>query len=161
LAHDGTVEVTTSESALARSNRDKIVQLPEGSWGEGGHHLVWLNDRTRWLWETEYRAELRFQQSLGELPWRTNPQVESMLKKAARELLLMQSSDWPFAIHSGAAEDYGIARFSLHWARFDRLVTIATDLAAGKEISAIQQTEIEEADGHDVVFADLELGSWQ
>jgi len=161
LAYDGTVEVVTSDAALSQSSRDKIVHLPEGSWGEGGHHHVWLNDHTRWLWETEYRAELRFQQALAELPWRTNARVEAMLKKAARELLLLQSSDWPFAIHSGAAEDYGIARFSLHWARFDRLVTISQDLAGGKEISLIQRTEIDEADVHDVIFGDVELGLWR
>jgi 1,4-alpha-glucan branching enzyme len=160
LAHDGSVDVTTAEAALSQSNRDKIVQLPEGSWGEGGHHQVWLNDQTRWLWETAGRAEVRFAQLLGELAWRTKPAVEAMLKKTARELLLLQSSDWPFAIHSGAAADYGIGRFSLHTARFDRLATLARDLAAGKTISAVQQTEVAEADAHDVVFGDVELGWW-
>jgi 1,4-alpha-glucan branching enzyme len=160
LAHDGTVELTTSEQALSKSNADKIVHLPEGSWGEGGHHHVWLNDQTRWLWEAEYRAEMRFTQALAELPWRTKPAVEAMLKKTARELLLVQSSDWPFAIHSGAAADYGIGRFSIHMSRFDRLIAIARDVAAGKAITPIQQTEIAEADAHDVIFADVKLESW-
>jgi 1,4-alpha-glucan branching enzyme len=160
LAHDGTVELTTSEQALAKSNLDKIVHLPEGSWGEGGHHHVWLNDQTRWLWEAEYRAEMRFSESVTDLLWRTQPAIQSILKKAARELLLLQSSDWPFAIHSGAAADYGIGRFSVHMSRFDRLITIARDLAAGREISAVQQTEIAEADAHDVIFADVNLETW-
>ena len=157
LAFDGTVEVTSTQHALGQSTLDKIVQLPEGSWGEGGHHHVWLNEQTRWLWETEYRAELRFKELLEQLPWRTNKPIEAMLKKAARELLLLQSSDWPFAIHSAAAADYGIGRFSIHAARFDRLATIAIDLAAGREISPVQQTEIAEADAHDVIFADVNL----
>jgi 1,4-alpha-glucan branching enzyme len=160
LAHDGTVEVTTTQNALSQSTLDKIVQLPEGSWGEGGHHHVWLNEQTRWLWETEYRAELRFGELLRELPWHTNRSIQSMLKKAGRELLLLQASDWPFAIHSAAATDYGIGRFALHAARFDRLATIATDLAAGLEISPIQRTEIAEADAHDVIFNDVELDWW-
>jgi 1,4-alpha-glucan branching enzyme len=161
LAFDGTVEVTTTQHALGQSTLDKIVHLPEGSWGEGGHHHVWLNEQTRWLWETEYRAELRFKELLEQLPWRTEKRVEAMLKKAARELLLLQASDWPFAIHSAAAADYGIGRFSIHTARFDRLATIATDLATGREISAVQQTEIAEADAHDVIFEDLNLDWWR
>jgi 1,4-alpha-glucan branching enzyme len=161
LSHDKTVEVTTTQNALDQSTLDKIVQLPEGSWGEGGHHHVWLNDQTRWLWETEYRAELRFAELLRELPWHTNPQIQSMLEKAGRELLLLQASDWPFAIHSAAATDYGIGRFSIHSARFDRLATIATDLAVGRPISAVQQTEIAEANSHDVIFNDVDLDWWR
>ena len=158
LAHDGTVEVVTSQVALNRSTVDKVVRLPEGSWGEGGHHHVWLNEQTRWLWEAEYRAEGRFAPLLNELPWRANPGLEIVLKKTARELLLLQSSDWPFAVHSGAAIDYGISRFALHSARFDRLATLAKDLARGQIISEIQQTELAEADAHDVIYEDVELG---
>ncbi len=135
--------------------------MPEGSWGEGGHHHVWLNEQTRWLWETEYRAEQRFGQLLAELPWRTNPAVKSMLEKTARELLLLQASDWPFAIHSGAAADYGIARFAGHATRFDRLATIAGDLAGGKKVTPVQATEIAEADAHDGIFADIDLSGWE
>jgi 1,4-alpha-glucan branching enzyme len=160
LAHDGTVDVVTSESALHAAVPDKVVRLPEGSWGEGGHHLVWLNQQTRWLWETEYRAESRFRQLLTKLPWRTNIEVENMLQKAGRELLLLQSSDWPFAIHSGAAEDYGIARFSGHSSRFDRLATIAQELAGCRTITPVQQTEIAEADAHDGIIADINLEWW-
>ena len=160
LNHDKTVDVVTSESALASSNLDKVMHLPEGSWGEGGHHHVWLNDQNKWLWETEYRAESRFQILLRDLPWRRQPAVEEMLKKAGRELLLLQASDWPFAIHSGAAGDYGISRFSLHAARFDRLATIAGAFAAGSQINAVQQTEIAEADAHDVILNDLQLDFW-
>jgi 1,4-alpha-glucan branching enzyme len=160
LAYDRTVEVTTTQQALAESTLDKIVRIPEGSWGEGGHHHVWLNDKTQLLWEIEYRAELRFTELLMQLDWRTNKPVESMLKKAARELLLLQSSDWPFAIHTAAAADYGTSRFNIHAARFDRLCTIATDLAAGRSITTVQQTEIAEADAHDVIFEKLELEWW-
>jgi 1,4-alpha-glucan branching enzyme len=160
LAHDRSIDVTTAEQALNAAVPDKVVRLPEGSWGEGGHHHVWLNEQTRWLWEAEYRAELRFRQLLVELPWRSHPKVRSMLEKAARELLLLQSSDWPFAIHSGAAADYGIARFAGHVTRFDRLATIARDIAAGRAADAVQSTEIAEADAHDVIFAGVDLNWW-
>ena len=31
--------------------------LPEGSWGEGGDHRVWLNRDTEWTWDRVYSAE--------------------------------------------------------------------------------------------------------
>jgi len=160
LAHDGTVELSTPRRALREDPPDKVVRMPEGSWGEGGHHHVWLNEQTRWLWETEYRAEDRFLQLLGDLPWREKPPVRQMLERAGRELLLLQSSDWPFVIHSGGAVDYGIARFAGHATRFDRLATLAQALSEGRKLTAVQQTEIAEADAHDSVFAEIDLGWW-
>jgi 1,4-alpha-glucan branching enzyme len=161
LAHDGTVELTTPERALEESPADKVVRLPEGSWGEGGHHLVWFNDQTRWLWETEYRAEERFLKLLETLPWRQNPKVRELLQSTARELLLLQGSDWPFVIHSGGAVDYGITRFAGHANRFDRLATIAQHISAGHAIDSIQKTEIAEADAHDAIFANIDLNFWR
>ena len=122
LAHDKSVELLTSEQVLKRHPPDKVMRLPEGSWGEGGFHNVWLNDRTRWIWEMEYRAEERFLKLLAELPWRTNPAVKSLLDAPA-ELLLLQASDWPFVINSGGAVDYGTTRLSGHWTRFDRILS--------------------------------------
>jgi 1,4-alpha-glucan branching enzyme len=36
------------------------------------------------------------------------------LKQAARELLLAQSSDWPFILHTGTSPDYAAARVKEH-----------------------------------------------
>ena len=160
LSHDKTVDVVTSEMALARSTLDKVAQLPEGSWGEGGGHAVWLNEPTRWLWESEGRAEGRFLALLAELPWRTNAVVADMLRRAGRELLLLQASDWPFVIHSAAAADYGVGRFAGHATRFDRLCSAAAELGAGRPIDAVRATEVAEAAAHDVIFADVDLEWW-
>ena len=45
----------------------------------------------------------------------------------ARELFLMQSSDWQFLITTKTAEDYGRSRFSEHHAAFERLRLIMTN----------------------------------
>ena len=131
LAHDKTVELVTAEQVLERQPPDKVMRLPEGSWGEGGHHSVWNNDRTHWIWEMEYRAETRMQDLFRRLPWRTSPEVQAMLQAAGRQLLLLQASDWPFVIRSGGAVDYGTTRFAGHCTRFDRLCNIAEAVAGG------------------------------
>ena len=160
LSHDRTVDVVTAGAAVAAAPPDKVVRLPEGSWGEGGGHHVWLNDATRWLWESEGRAEARFLRLLAELPWRARPDVADLLRRAGRELLLMQASDWPFVIHSAAAADYGVGRFAGHATRFDRLCSIASEVAAGGSVGAVRATEVAEAAAHDVIFGDVELGWW-
>ena len=160
LAQDKTIDLLTAEEALERHPPDKVVRLQEGSWGKNGNHTVWLNDRTRWIWETEYRAEGRFLRLLHELPWRASEPVRQVLTRAARQLLLLQASDWPFVIHSGGAVDYGMQRFAGHSTRFDRLTTIAQDVAAGRELTPIQRVQVEEADMHDSVFPDIDLNWW-
>jgi 1,4-alpha-glucan branching enzyme len=49
------------------------------------------------------------------------PDEHNVLSQAARELLLLQSSDWPFLVTTGQAREYSIRRFSQHIERFDKL----------------------------------------
>jgi 1,4-alpha-glucan branching enzyme len=162
LSRDPQIELLTAERALERYGCDKVVRLPEGSWGQNGNHSVWLNDRTRWMWEMEYRAENRMLQLLGSLPWRTDGRVRGMLERAGRELLLLQASDWPFVIHSGGAVDYGITRFGGHCTRFDRVATIAEALArrAGRELTPLERVQVEDVDLHDTIFPAIDLNWW-
>jgi 1,4-alpha-glucan branching enzyme len=160
FARDKTVTLATAEDVIRDHPPDKVMRLPEGSWGEHGNHSVWINDNVRWLWEMEYRAEVRMLQSLRDLPWQENAEVRRLLEQAARELLLLQASDWPFVIHSRGAVDYGITRFTGHCNRFDRLIEAATVVAAGRELDAVQRVGVEEAMLHDSVFPEIDLNWW-
>ena len=82
------------------------------------------------------------------------------MTRAARELLLLQSSDWPFVVHSKGAVDYGIQRFSGHATRFDRTTMIAEKIAAGGEIDDIEKIQIAEVDAHDSVLEEIDLNWW-
>lgn len=160
MREDPSVRLLTAEQALAQYPPDKVVRMPEGSWGAGGNHSVWINDKTRWMWEMEYRAEEQMLGLLRTLPWQTNAEVKAMLQRAGRELLLLQASDWPFVIHSGGAVDYGIRRFAGHCTRFDRLARIAGASARGETIGELERIEIAEADVHDPIFPTIDLRWW-
>ncbi len=160
LSRDPAVKLMTAEEALYHHPPDKVMRLPEGSWGENGNHSVWINDRTRWIWEIEYRAEGRMLKLLHDLPWKTKPEVKTMLERSARELLLLQASDWPFVIHSQGAVDYGIQRFSGHATRFDRMTLLAEKLAAGGELDELEKSQVQETDLHDSVFREIDLNWW-
>jgi 1,4-alpha-glucan branching enzyme len=161
LSNAPDIELLTAQEAIERHVPDKVMRLPEGSWGEKGDHSVWMNDRTRWMWEIEYRAEERMARLVSKLPWQTNSKVAEHLVRAGRQLLLLQASDWPFVVHSNGAVDYGIQRFSGHATQFNRAMDMAEDAAAGRGMSDLQKVEIADMDLHDSVFADIDLNWWK
>ena len=161
LSNAPDIQLLTTQEVIAHHVPDKVMRMPEGSWGENGDHSVWMNDKTRWMWEIEYRAEERMARLVAQLPWQTNQAVAEHLTRAARQLLLLQASDWPFVIHSQGAVDYGIQRFSGHATNFNRAAEIAEELAAGKPLSPLRAVEIAEMDVHDDIFPDIDLNWWK
>jgi 1,4-alpha-glucan branching enzyme len=114
---------------------DQTVSLLEGSWGEGGDHRVWLNRDTEWTWERVYAAE----QTFWTLARRVRPDAlaaRRVLAQLARELLLLQASDWQFLITTWAARDYAEARFTDHAAACTRLAALLQALLDGADLSA-------------------------
>ena len=164
LQHDPEVAVRTASGQLAAQPPDKVAWLPEGSWGAGGDHRVWLNDQTRWTWEAAYRAEDRFFTLLwdvGQAPHGpAQAAAEATLREAARELLLLQASDWAFVVQTGGAVDYGFRRLGEHITRFERLANIVQDQLAGRPLTPAQESERREAALHDDCFPNLDLRHW-
>ncbi|MCC7204575.1 MAG: DUF1957 domain-containing protein [Phycisphaeraceae bacterium] len=164
LNSDPDVDVVTSEEYLHNHPPDKVVSIPEGSWGDGGDHRVWANPQVNWMWDIEYRCEAMFGKLTCELSWQTNKQVEELLKKAARELLLLQASDWQFNITRGQSIDYAIKRFMQHVARYEVLLDLAEraahDTAYLGKLNEIEQFEVKDAEVHDVIFPNIDLKWW-
>lgn len=164
LNSDPEVELKTTQEHLDSIFVDKVVTMPEGSWGEEGDHRVWTNDQVNWMWEIEYRCEGTFSRLLNDLDWEKNKEVHELLKKAGRELLLLQASDWPFVIRRGQAVDYGIKRYMQHVARFENLTDIAEKVAADSKylggLTEVEKHEIADADIHDVIFPEIDLHWW-
>lgn len=161
LADHSGVELSTAQHVLKKHKPDKVMRLPASSWGDKGDNSVWLNDRTTWMWEIEYRAEGRLLRALHEMPWRKSPKQKELLARAARELLLLQASDWPFIVHNGSATDYAIQRFAGHATRFDRMLGIAELVAGGHGVGELETIQIAEADAHDDIFPEIDLDWWK
>jgi 1,4-alpha-glucan branching enzyme len=124
LAGRPAVEVSTASRIIERHPPKEVLSLPESSWGAGGGHYTWLNDETDWMWPLIHAAELRMETLVATYPDAENSRAE-VLNQAARELLLLQSSDWPFLVTTGQATDYAVERFQEHLSRFDQLAAIA------------------------------------
>lgn len=130
------VEVVTASEYLEAHPPIDVLALPESSWGQGGGNFTWLNADTEWMWPLIHGAERRLEGLVDSLSGIETAQPA--LKQLCRELLLMQSSDWPFLITTGQAAEYAIERFEAHLDRFSLLADLleAQDLAAASEKAA-------------------------
>ena len=121
LAGSEAVELTSASDFVELRPPETVMHLPEGSWGAGGTHFVWDNLDTHWMWPVVHEAEGRMSQAVRR---RAVPDVpeRTVLDQAARELPLLQSSDWPFLVTTGQAREYAIQRFRQHVERFNSLL---------------------------------------
>jgi 1,4-alpha-glucan branching enzyme len=114
LAADAEVRLVTAGDYVENNPPRHSIDLPEGSWGTGGDHRTWLNPDTAWTWPQIHRRQTRAAALLA-------GSTTAASRQLARELLLLQSSDWQFLMTTGQAHDYAVERFSSHAGRFDRL----------------------------------------
>lgn len=90
------------------------------TWGDRGYFEVWVNGSNDWIYPRLHRAETamvkaaaRFRNGEG--------LTQRALNQCARQLMLAQSSDWPFLMATGTARDYAVNRFEQLLDRFDQL----------------------------------------
>ncbi len=117
---------------------NQAVELPMCSWGSGGYNQYWLNPSTDWIYRHLHHAEDKMTE-LADDHLNAQGLEARCLNQAARELLLAQSSDWPFIIHSGTAVEYAKQRFTNHIGRF----TALTQMLENGEIQIDMLEEIE------------------
>ena len=122
LAENDKVDLTTASEYIEEHPPSAVLHLPEGSWGAGGSHFTWQNGEVNWMWPPIHEAEERMTALANkyQYDW-DNETLRMVLNQAARELLLAESSDWPFLVTTGQARNYAIERFSQHMERFRKL----------------------------------------
>ncbi|MCE5200036.1 MAG: 1,4-alpha-glucan branching protein domain-containing protein [Armatimonadota bacterium] len=156
-AADPEISLATGTTALAEHAAPEPIALPEGSWGEGGFHWVWLNNNTEWTWKLIYQAEERMRElSLvdddGEL-------YQRIIRQAARELFLLQASDWQFNITSTTSTDYADLRVNWHYNSFNRLADLADVVHSDHTPSEDEIDTLYYCEERDSLFPDIDP-SW-
>jgi 1,4-alpha-glucan branching enzyme len=98
-----------------------VEATPSAStWGAGGHGEVWVGPEAAHVWRHVHHAT-RYVKSLVAKHARADGRVGEALDQAIRELLLLQSSDWPFILKTGTATRYAEARIRSHVHRLRHL----------------------------------------
>jgi 1,4-alpha-glucan branching enzyme len=113
-------KTTTPWEYLREYPKNQMATPTASSWGDKGFNEVWLNGTNDWVYPHLHVMADR----MVELANKYSEPDQSLfraLNQAARELLLAQSSDWPFIMNSGTMVEYAVKRAKDHIYRFNKL----------------------------------------
>lgn len=156
------VNLTFLSEDLDRRKPDSVISIPEGSWGEGNHHYIWLNNQNDWTWKHIYECEEIMCARAKQLQDRTEEgdgQLSEVVTQMGRELMLMSASDWQFLISTFAARDYAEMRLTEHFEDFKRLDAMAKKLVGGESLTEGEKHFFQQCSIRDSLFPDLDT-SW-
>lgn len=160
LAKSPWVNTVTASEQLKTIKPLEVIRMPEGSWGENNNHDVWINPETIWTWEAIYNNENRLKSIFEKyLQGDLNSIQTEIINQALREMMLLQSSDWQFLIHTQSAKDYAEQRFSFHHSDFNKLLDIFektfVDDISTEELNYLRTTE-----SRNSIFKELDYHWW-
>jgi len=148
------VTMKTAGEYLEECPPERSIELPESSWGSGGHYQVWLNPQTEFMWPIIHSCEKRTIDILhkyeGQKP---DALTQKALDQLVREKVLLESSDWPFLVTTGQAKDYATERFEEHVERFNQ---VADMLESGK----IDEPKLAAIADIDIIFAEIDTANF-
>ncbi len=157
LHADGEIECVSGGDVLDTDPARHMITMPEGSWGEGGYHYIWLNEENSWTWKELYPCERKLRQIAKEY---ADGPAERVVKQCARELLLAEASDWQFLISTESARDYAEVRFQDHVDRFKKLAEIADRVHLDGVLTKAEEKFLMECEEKDAAYRDVDLNSW-
>ena len=120
-AHNqSTYKMTTPYEYLLNNPTQQMAEPSPSSWGANGYNSFWLNETNDKIYRHLHKATERMIELAYRFP-ETEGVTERALNQAARELLLAQSSDWPFIMKTGTMVEYAVKRVKTHLHRFNQL----------------------------------------
>jgi 1,4-alpha-glucan branching enzyme len=146
------IQATTPLSYLRENPTQQVATPSPSSWGEEGYYKVWLNETNEWIFPHLHIAQERMTHLVQRHPAASGLKRRA-LQQAARELLLAQSSDWPFILRTGTSPDYARKRVTDHLVRF---------IALHEQLTATHVNEfwLERIEAKDNIFPDVDPYYW-
>jgi 1,4-alpha-glucan branching enzyme len=147
------LELTTLSEYLDRHPVHQSGVPCASTWGHKGYFEAWLNGKTDWIYP-QLAECCRRMEALGALEalarrpggksgkGRLSPISRRALNQCLRELLLAQSSDWPFMINNGTSAEYAVRRVRDHVGRFHLLAgCIEEGRVDAESLAALEQMD--------------------
>ncbi|MCB1190859.1 MAG: DUF1957 domain-containing protein [Leptospiraceae bacterium] len=120
--------------------RIQSVEMEMSSWGESGYSDVWLNSSNDWIYRHIMECSISMEEMANKYAHTDNENYRRILNQMGRELLLVQSSDWPFIMKAGTMVDYAVKRVKVHVNLFLELKSMLTE----ESVNEVRLKEIEE-----------------
>ena len=111
LRHDG----------AGRRGAEQAGRPALSTWGDRGYFEVWVNGSNDWTYRHLRQAESAMVGAAARFGSADGLRGRA-LNQCARQLMLAQSSDWPFLMSTGTAEGYATRRFNDLIGRFSNLL---------------------------------------
>jgi 1,4-alpha-glucan branching enzyme len=146
-------QLVTPEDYLKEFPSNQVAKPSASSWGEEGYWRVWLNETNEWIYPHLHVAQERMTQ-LAQRFTNPTPLEHRALQQAARELMLAQSSDWPFILRTRTSPDYARKRVKDHLLRF----MVLHDHLLSKEVDENWLKTIESRDN---LFPEIDWRFWR
>lgn len=115
------IRLITPFQYLQENPRNQVIAPSMSSWGWKGYSEVWLEGSNDWIYRHIHKAEERMIELANTFYGNQNGVKGRALNQAARELLLLEASDWPFIMKTGTVVPYAVKRLRDHLGRFMRL----------------------------------------
>ncbi len=138
-----TVELTSLSGYLGGYPVHQSGVPCTSSWGHKGYFEAWLNGKTDWIYAQLNACGCRMESLAVQTGEGRVPALRHRaLNQCVRELLLAQSSDWPFIISNGTSEGYATRRVKDHVSRFHYLADSIENNAINAEyLYALEQID--------------------
>jgi 1,4-alpha-glucan branching enzyme len=153
------IQLIKPSTYLKKYPENPTVTLSFSSWGYNGYGEFWLNATNDWIWRHIHSAEkcmaylANRSTELMKEKKASNGVMERAIHQAARELMLLESSDWPFIMKAGAMTPYAEMRIQRHASRFIRLYNDIIN-------NTIDSNWLEEIENGDNIFADSKCAQY-
>ncbi len=115
-----TVKLITPAEYLSIYPKNQMAYPSESSWGNKGYAEVWCNQSNDWIYRHLHEAAWRMVEYARKYH-DPDDNLKRALNQMARELLLLQSSDWAFIMNSGTMVEYAVKRTKEHIWRFNKI----------------------------------------
>ncbi len=148
LAASPGVRVGTLTEDLSARSAVQAVAPSASTWGARGHHDVWLNAATDWVYPDLDAAGTRLVGLCRSTPQEGLPR--RALTQALRELLLAQASDWAFMMTGDTAAGYATRRTVEHL----RACRVLCDAV---ERTALEPALVDAFEARSPLFPELDL----
>jgi 1,4-alpha-glucan branching enzyme len=146
------VQLTTPWEYLRGHPTQQVARPSASSWGEEGYWKVWLNETNEWIHPHLTVAQERMTTLARRFPHASGLKARA-LQQAGRELLLAQSSDWPFILRTGTSPEYARQRVKQHLLRF---------IALHEQLTATRVNEpwLAKVESLDNLFPEIDYRYW-
>jgi 1,4-alpha-glucan branching enzyme len=150
---EGAPRPTTPPEYLRANPVQQVAEPAVSSWGDGGYFKVWCNGGNDWVWRPLQQAQEAYTRQFKAhgMPvggWRLR-----VVKQITRELLLAQSSDWPFIVTMGTQMGYARQQPLVHLNRFWRLMDLWQQ--ESEALSEDQLRDLQQLEDRDNIFPDV------